>query len=758
MYKKLNLGIPTLIGEWKELLSPRYLKEDLIAGISVAYVAVPLSLAIALASGVEPAIGIYTAVVAGIVCALFGGAPLAVSGPAAAIAVLVAANVEQHGMAGVLVMTLFCGVLQLLTGMLGLGRFSYYIPKPVVTGFTAGIAVIILVGQLPRLLGVDPPDQAHVIDVLIHISRYVHETNQTSLAMGLCAFLIMRLVPHLSHKIPAPLIAVFAPTLAVWYWDLAVQTIGRVPSVLPTLSLPVFHRGDWWEFFVDAMAVYFLSSLQSLLSASALDQLGTQDPHDPDQELIGQGLGNISASLIGGIPVAGLIARSAMNLQAGARTRRAAIIHSLLLLLFVMLFPSLIAKVPLAALAGILLSVALGMIDLDEFRTLFRISKHEAVISLITFGVIVFVDLFAGIQAGIGTAALILIMKMGQTDLKISHYGPSGPSRLTLRGSLNFLSSRQLDGLASTFAKIEPGQHIIIDMSDVTQLDSSAATRLLNFFSNMESKSVLVVLKGVSSEVHGMLDSCNKKGVSLHYALTEDDVLAKVGLDPQESVKYRLQHGAELFIEQSRSVSGRRLFHRLAAGQKPHTLLFTCADSRINPNLITSTQPGELFVIRNIGNVIPESHHLTASSVGAAIEYALTYLNIRTIIVCGHSGCGAVDAALKGSDNFNELHLKTWLAEVSVPKLERPSGLQDEEMISVAAKYNVTVQVQRLLSYPKVSLRVEEGDLSIMGWFYDVRHSHIYEWSQAQGTFVSLNKFTTQTLGEPEELQYDAII
>ncbi len=417
-----DLGIPFLVSEWKALLSPKFIKEDVVAGLTVACIAIPLSFAIALASGVKPEVGLVTAIVAGIVCALFGGTTLSVSGPAAAMSVLIASVVETHGYNNLLVIGLLCGLFQLLSGILGIGKLIRLVPNAVIAGFTAGIGAIILIGQLPRALGLPPPTQSHVLDVITHIGSYLHDTRIPVLGITLLTIVIMLRLPKLLPKLPAPLVAVVLPTLIVYLFKLEVPLIGDIPRSLPLPTLPQFPE-NWGPILNSAITVFALASLETLLSSTAIDRMSKSKPHEPNQELIGQGIGNLVVPLFGGIPVTGVIARTALNFQSGAKTRRSSIVHSLTLLAVVFLIAPIMSQIPIAALAGVLLSVALNMLNPKEFNAILSVSKAEAIVYVVTLAVVVLVDLIVGVQAGVAAAVVIGVIRYLQIQYRTKKKG-----------------------------------------------------------------------------------------------------------------------------------------------------------------------------------------------------------------------------------------------------------------------------------------------------------------------------------------------
>ncbi|HEX6241618.1 MAG TPA: solute carrier family 23 protein, partial [Polyangiales bacterium] len=394
------MGVRHLRREWASLLrGGPDLRADVTSAISVALLAIPLSLAIALASGVPPAAGLASAIVAGMVAAMFGGTPLSVTGPAAAMAVLIMNVVEHHGMGGLLLVGLAVGVLQLLTGILGFGRVARLVPLPVIEGFTAGIGAIILVGQLPRALGLAPPEESHFLDVITHISELIHETRAAALIVALSSLAICLFSPRLDKRIPGPLLAVTLPSLATFFLNVPLETVASVPRTLH-FSWPSFDVNPA-QLLSPILMVFALASLESLLSAAAVDKLSRGARHDPDQEFIGQGLANVGAALFGGIPVTGVIARSALNVTAGAKTRRSAFLHAVLVLVLVLGAAPLLQAIPVAALAGVLMSVALRMLNPLPLITLYKSSRADAAVFVVTFVLMVALDLIQGVQWGL---------------------------------------------------------------------------------------------------------------------------------------------------------------------------------------------------------------------------------------------------------------------------------------------------------------------------------------------------------------------
>jgi carbonic anhydrase len=696
-------------------------------------VAVPLSLAIALASKVEPAVGLVTAIIAGIVCAFFGGTPLAVSGPAAAMAVLIASNVEKFGLGGLLVIAFGAGLLQLLCGTLGLGKLIRFVPIPVIAGFTAGIGAIILIGQLPRAFGLPPASQGHVVDVLKHLVDMAEHMKPLVFGLCLSTVLIAKLLPKIRPSWPAPLFAVVIPSLVVALvgWD--VPLIGEIPRSLPAPHLPALPQSGWGELLGAVFIVFSLASLESLLSCTAVDKL-SKTRHDPDQELIGQGLGNMAVSLFGGIPVTGVIARSALNVRSGAHGRRSSIVHSLTLLAIVFLLAPIISRIPIAALAGLLISVALAMLNPKEFMQLARVSRGEAAIYLVTFATIVFVDLIAGVQAGILAALAIAVIQLGRMHLLLHRHGPFVPQRMSLSGPLTFLSSNKIELLEQHILESHQGSNVILDLSGVTSMDSSGASLLLGLIETLRARGRNLVIKGMVPPLHDMLMACDHERVAENvFAVTETEVAKILELD-RANPRHRMIFGVERFRHEFRD-KYQEIFNRLAETQNPHTLFITCSDSRINPNLITSTDPGELFIVRNVGNIIPRFGVDDTPAEGAAVEYSLGVLGVKEIVVCGHTGCGAMGTLFSSPNALADLpSVSKWLKDLHDIRKANPEITTPNE----AARLNVLRQIENLKTYAVVQHKLAAGDLQIRGWIYDVANSELLEWTGEGTTFSPL--------------------
>lgn len=730
-----NLGLPKLLPEWKSLFSTKYLGADLSAGITVAFVAIPLSLAIALASGVSPGTGIVTAIVAGIVCALFGGTPLSVSGPAAAMSVLIADTVEKFGMEGLLLMCLMAGLMQLLSGIFGLGKLGRYVPLPVVAGFTAGIGMIILIGQLPRAFGLLPPPESHVFGMFSHLKESLHQANMICFFLVILTIVIIRGLPKLLPRVPPILPAVAVTTLIVYIFKLDVPLIGAIPRSLPAPTLPTIPSYPFSDLLMSAFAIYVLASLETLLSSTSVDKLTGEKKHDADQELIGQGLGNIIVPMFGGMPVTGVIARSATNVRAGAKTRRSSVIQSITILLTVFFIAPVISLIPIAALAGVLFSVAFSMLNYKESYDLWVTSRAETFIYALTFFTIVFVDLIVGVQAGVIAAALLVLLKGARTRLQVSTTSRDNIIRLSLSGSLTFLSNHEIDALEKHLEKAGPNQTVMVDLSNISNLDISGANIIVDLFNYCTEKGIQFYILGLPRRFEPLIKICGGEAILEDHYLISENELRKVNHEIAPKSSYgRLIHGVHRFYAEAKT-NDRRLFEYIAKNQDPHTLFIACADSRVMPSLITSTDPGELFTIRNVGNFIPPYGNPDMHSEAAALEFALNNLHITDIVVCGHANCGAMAACCKGNYDSLPPQLRDWIKLINSQLL-----IEKDDKVDDVSRQNVLNQVKNIKRYPIVRQKIMDKTLAIHAWFFDFEQNIVYEWNKREKAFTPVGE------------------
>jgi SulP family sulfate permease len=407
---------PKLVTVLREGLTVRRIGGDVLAGVIVGIVALPLAIAFAIASGVAPSQGLATAIVAGFLISALGGSRVQIGGPTGAFVVIVYGVVQRHGLDGLALATLIAGVLLVLMGLARLGTVIQFVPYPVTVGFTAGIALIIATGQIRDLLGLEIEKlPAEPLGQVFAYSEQIGSFNPYALAIGLASLAILVFGRRIAPRVPMPLVAILVPTVLMQLLDLPVETIGdrfgHVPSSLPVPTLPAFSWEQMRAVFPDGLSIALLGAIESLLSAVVADgMIGTR--HRSNMELVAQGIANLASPLFGGIPATGAIARTATNVRSGGRTPIAGMVHAATLLLILLVFGRYAELIPLAALSGILLSVAWGMSEWRVFAHLFRSPRSDVIVLLATFTLTVLIDLTVAIQTGMVLAAFLFMRRM----------------------------------------------------------------------------------------------------------------------------------------------------------------------------------------------------------------------------------------------------------------------------------------------------------------------------------------------------------
>jgi SulP family sulfate permease len=396
---------------------------DLAAGVTVGIVALPLAIGFGIASGVTPAQGLWTAIIAGALIAALGGSKVQIGGPTGAFVPILAGIVAIHGYAGLALATVMAGIFLVAMGALKLGNLIKFIPYPVIAGFTSGIAVIIFIGQLKEFFGVSAPLPRHTLEQILTIGQHLGETHLSAFALGGLALTILILWPKKWQTVPASIVAVIVPTIVVAFTHLDVQTIGTkfggIPSAFPALSIPHFSFAQIQELMAPALTIAVLGAIESLLSAMVADGM-IEARHDSNQELMGQGLANIVCPLFGGISATGAIARTATNIRSGGKTPVAGLVHSVTLLLIVLVAAPLARFIPLAALSAVLLVVAYRMGEWDNFPELARGPKSDFFVLLLTFALTVTFDLTIAVGVGLAMAGALFVKRMEEiTQIKL---------------------------------------------------------------------------------------------------------------------------------------------------------------------------------------------------------------------------------------------------------------------------------------------------------------------------------------------------
>jgi SulP family sulfate permease len=490
-----------------------YWKDDLVAGLTVGVVALPLALAFGITTGLGAAAGLVTAVVAGFVAAIFGGSNVQVSGPTGAMTVVLVPIVLRDGPSSVFVISIFAGLMIIACALFRLGRYLEFIPWPVFEGFTIGIAIIIFLQQVPSALGVPKPEGERTAVVAAKaVNDALDNGSVASILLVVLVAAIMIGVRRIKPTLPNSLVAVLVATLAAAALNLDVAKIGKLPSSLPAPSWPAMGFDDIPTYASAAFAVALLAAIESLLSAKVADGMGDGKPHDPDRELIGQGLANVVSPIFGGMPATGAIARTAVNVRTGARTRVASAIHAAVLLGVVYFGSGVVSHIPLAALAGVLMVTAFRMIERHNVIAVMRATQSDALIMGLTAICTVAFDLIKAVEFGLIAAGLLALRHMalqsGAASESVgSHVEIDSEEEMNLLheqimvyrldGSLFFGAGRRFINLIATGS----GTRVVIfRMSQLGMLDASGAKALSEIVETLEEEGMVVLLKGVQAK------------------------------------------------------------------------------------------------------------------------------------------------------------------------------------------------------------------------------------------------------------------
>lgn len=527
----IELFTPKLITVLREGYSLDKLRADAIAGITVAIIALPLSMAIAIASGVSPERGLYTSIIGGFLVSALGGSRFQIGGPAGAFIVLVLATVQAYGLDGLILATFLSGFMLMAIGYLRLGTFIKYIPYPVTVGFTAGIAVIILSSQLKDFFGLTlpEPEPGPLLPKLQVLTAALPTMNIATVTLAVLSVALIVVLRKYKPHWPGFLIAVAAATLVAWRLDLPVETIGTrfggIPQSLPMPQLPDLSMHKVLEVLPAAVSFTLLGAIESLLSAVVADSM-SGGRHRSNCELVAQGVANIGSALFGGICVTGTIARTASNIRAGARSPISGMLHSLFLLVFMLVAAPLAFYIPLAALAAILVVVSWNMAERHQFAALVRSSKGDAVVVILTFLLVILRDLTEGIVIGFAISALLFLHRMS-TSVSVqsdSHALIDADEADTVGGSHRYsqdirtaedivvykISGAFFFGAAASVGSVldrigEAPKAYVIDLSEASLLDSTGASTIKGFATKAGRRGAKVYLVGATPQARRLL-------------------------------------------------------------------------------------------------------------------------------------------------------------------------------------------------------------------------------------------------------------
>ncbi len=517
---------PKLVSLLKSGISSKQIRKDILSGIIVGIVALPLAIAFAIASGVSPEKGLITAIVAGLVISVLSGSRVQIGGPTGAFIIIVFGIVQQHGVEGLTVATFMAGFIIAAMGLARLGNYLKFIPYPLIVGFTSGIAVVIFSTQIKDFLGLSI-DQvpADFIGKWATYFQHLHTINWIAVIIAITTVVVSLNFFRISNKIPGSLVAIVLSTLAVWFFQLPVETIesqfGEIPNTIPKPSVPNINFAMIQELIQPAIAIALLGAIESLLSAVVADGM-TGGKHRSNMELVAQGAGNIFSGLFGGIPATGAIARTATNIKNGGRTPISGIVHAVFLLLIMLLFAPVAKLIPLSCLAGILVVVAWHMSEVHHFRALLKSNRMDVIVLLTTFLLTVFFDLILAIEIGIVLSSFIFMKRMSEAttienvenildndqvvEKMFEEEIPDLPDNVMIyeiHGPLFFGASHKFQDFL-TELRHEP-QVLIIRMRHVPFIDATGISRFKEFYRKLSTSGTTVLISGANKQVRSDL-------------------------------------------------------------------------------------------------------------------------------------------------------------------------------------------------------------------------------------------------------------
>ncbi|MGW6457238.1 bifunctional SulP family inorganic anion transporter/carbonic anhydrase [Streptomyces sp. NPDC055078] len=708
---------------------------DLSASVSVFLIALPLSLGIALATGAPLQAGLVAAAVGGIVAGRVGGSPLQVSGPAAGLTVVTADLIQQYGWRVTCAITVLAGFAQLGLAALRVARSALAVSPAIVHGMLAGIGVTIALAQLHIVLGSTP--QSSAVDNIRALPAQLAQLHPAALTVSALTVAVLLAWPRIPgrpgrivRKIPAALAAVAgATTLAV----LATLDLPRVD--LPSWSshaLPALPDGPVLGIVAAVLTITLVGSVESLLSAVAVDKLvaARKEPDvripraDLDRELAGQGAANVVSGALGGLPITGVAVRSSANVAAGAVSRHSTMLHGLWVVLAALLLVPLLDLIPLAALAALVMVVGIQMVNITHLRSVRR--NREMLVYAVTLVSVVATGVLEGVVIGIAVAVAVALHRLTRT--RITEEQREGVHRVRVRGQLTFLA---VPRLSRALSQVPHGTECVVEL-DGSFMDHAAYEALHDWQLAHVAQGGTVEFTGraggrisePASETHG----CCRPWTPWRNHHCEDR--------PQHATAHRLADGLSSFQRDTAPLVRDELARLEREGQQPSQLFLTCADSRLVTSMITASGPGDLFTVRNIGNLVPlPGDESSDDSVAAAIEYAVDVLRVNSITVCGHSDCSAMEALLAIPPGGAQTPLRRWLRHAR-PSLERMrsrhrswariSGRLPTDAAEQLCLTNVLQQLEHLRAHESVSRRLAEGTLELHGMYFHVGEAQAY--------------------------------
>ncbi|MEU0147524.1 SulP family inorganic anion transporter [Streptomyces sp. NPDC006288] len=747
---------------------------DLSASITVFLIAVPMSLGLAVAMDAPLAAGLVSAAIGGIVAGLLGGTPLQVSGPSAGLTVVTAELIQLYGWRTTCAITIGAGLLQILLGSLKAARAALAVSPAIVHGTLAGIGVAIALAQLHIVLGGAPRSSA--LDNALSLPSRLAQFEPAAPLIGALTIVLLVVWPRMPGRvgaamgrIPAALAAVAIATAVA-----AAATPGIARVDLPSWrshALPELPNGPVAALATAVFTVMLVASLESLLAAVSVDKMsadraaaapkdGTAPSapvkrSDLDRELRAQGVANALSGMAGGLPVSGGAVRSSANVRAGAESRAATVLHGVWVLLAAALLVTALEWIPLAALAALVMVVGIQMVNFAHIR---KVHKHrEFLVYGATISGVILAGVLKGVAIGIVVAVAVALHRLARTRITVTEQ--DGRYLVTARGQLTFLA---VPRLSRTLGRLPHGVDAVIEL-DGFFMDHAAYETIQDWYAAQTSMGGRIEFTGRSggriAEPASAAHSCCRPWTPWRNHHCHDQVQeavptataqasplvaetpppTTVAAPPERHGAHRLLSGLSSFQRTTAPLVREELARLAAEGQRPSQLFITCADSRLVTSMITASGPGDLFTVRNVGNLVPSpgtgSTAGNDDSVAAAIEYAVDVLGVESITVCGHSGCGAMQALLGAAPETPRTPLWRWLRH-GLPSLERMrsrshswariAGRMPTDAVEQLCLTNVVQQLEHLRAHESVSRRLAAGSLQLHGMYFHVGEAQAY--------------------------------